>query len=42
MDGTRKINPERDIPDPERKIWNVFTYMWILAIKSMISKLQSI
>lgn len=37
-----KINdPELGNQDPEGQIWCVFTYIWILALKSMIRKLQS-
>ena len=32
-----KHHPEWGIPDPEGKIYHVFTYMWILAVKSMIT-----
>ena len=35
-------HPELGIPDPERQTWYVPAYMWILAIKSTIEKLQSI
>ena len=38
----KKSNPERSNPDPERQIWYVFTYMWILVVKSMTTKLQSV
>ena len=30
------------IPDRERQIRYVFTYVWILAVKSMINIIQSI
>ena len=41
MDGTRKNNdPEYGIPDSERQIWYVFDYMWLLAVKSLVTKLQ--
>ena len=36
-----KNYPKRGSPDPERKIWNLFTYMWILTVKSLTTKLQS-
>jgi hypothetical protein len=44
MGGTREkktILSEVTQP-PKRQIWYVFVYMWILAITSMISTLQSI
>jgi len=37
-----KNHPELGILDPERQTWYVFVYMWTLAVKSMIAKLQSI
>ena len=41
MDGTRKKNhPEYGIPNPERQIWYSFDYIGILAVNSMVTKLQ--
>lgn len=43
MDGTRKKNdPEVFQPDTERQICRIFTYILILALKSMIIKPQSV
>ena len=35
-----KDYPEWGNPDPLRQIWYVFAYMWILADKLLLSKLQ--
>jgi hypothetical protein len=35
-----KNDPEWYNPDPERQIWYVFTYKWLLVIKLMVTKLQ--
>lgn len=40
MDENRKENPECSILDTERQKWYVFTYMWILAVKLMMTKLN--
>lgn len=32
-----KIHSEGGNRDPKRQIWYVFAYMWILAIKSIIT-----
>ena len=37
-----KNHPEWGIPDSERQIWYAFTYMWKVAVKSMMTKLQFI
>ena len=37
-----KYPPVWDNPEPERRIWYALIFIWILAVKSMISKLQSI
>ena len=42
IDGTRKNYPEYINPHPERQICYAFSYIWTLAVKSMITKLQSI
>jgi hypothetical protein len=42
MDVTRKNHTEWNITDPQKQIWCVFAYVWILAVWSMINKLQSI
>lgn len=42
MDGTEKNHPECGNPDLERHIWYAFTCMWILGVKSVITKLQSV
>jgi hypothetical protein len=42
MDGTRKDHSEWGNSDPERQIWYVVTNMWILVVKLMITKLQSL
>jgi hypothetical protein len=40
-DGTIKYHPEWGNPDTERHTWYAFTYKWILAIKFLITMLQS-
>ena len=35
-----KDYPEWGNPDPLRQIWYIFAYMWILADKLLLSKLQ--
>jgi hypothetical protein len=42
MELEKKNHPKLGILHPERKTWYVFAYMWILAVKSMTTKLQSI
>ena len=42
MDGIRKKNSDRGNTDSERQIYYVFAYMWMLAVKSIINKLQFI
>jgi hypothetical protein len=37
-----KNDPKWGNTDIEKQIWDVFTNTWILAIKSMITKLQFI
>lgn len=37
-----KNDPEQGNPDPKEQIWYKDTYMGLLAIMSMITKLQSI
>ena len=39
MDGGRIKFPERGNPDAKRQTYYEFPYMWMLAIKSVISKL---
>jgi hypothetical protein len=41
MDGTIKKDPEWGNSDPERQIWYVLSYKWILTIKERIVMLQS-
>ena len=41
MELEKKNYPERGNPDPGQT-WYIFTYKWILAIKLMITKLQSV
>jgi hypothetical protein len=42
MDWIRKKNyAELGNPDPEKQIWYILTYVWMSAVKSMITKLQS-
>lgn len=36
-----KYHPDWEVPEPEKQIWYMFTYMWMWAVKSMINKLQS-
>ena len=34
MNAARKVNhPELGNPDPERQLWYVLTYKWILPVK---------
>lgn len=40
--GLEKTHPELGNLDPERQIWYILVYMWVLAVESMINKLQSI
>jgi hypothetical protein len=42
MDRSWKDHPDWDNPDQEKKIWYVLGNMWILAVKSMITKLQAL
>jgi hypothetical protein len=41
MDRARKYHPEWSNPDPEKQIWYVFFYKWILVIKHRIITLQN-
>lgn len=36
----KKNHPKRGDPDPERQMCLAFSYMWLLAVKSMKNKLQ--
>jgi hypothetical protein len=42
MVETGKKYLQGSIPDSESQIWYILSDMWILAAKSMITKLQSI
>ena len=42
MDLEKKSHPVGGIPDPERQIWYIFSYMWISAAKWMTTKPQFI
>ena len=33
-----KNHLDRGNPDPERQLWYVFTYVWMLVIKSLVSR----
>lgn len=33
-----KNHLDRGTPDPERQLWYVFTYVWMLVIKSLVSR----
>ena len=36
--GRKKNHLDRGNPDPERQLWYVFTYVWMLVIKSLVSR----
>lgn len=42
MCGARKIHPEWGDPDPKRQLLFIFSSMWILAFKPLVSIIQSL
>lgn len=42
MNETGKSVPNEVSQTPKTQIWHVFAYVWLLVVKSMTAKLQSL